>query len=72
MKVESCVICPLCAEDAKKFKFDHKKQDKMTMLKVLHKEMRLKLVDPVIESEANESGDHGSEASGGTEDDSDF
>ncbi|KAM2171954.1 hypothetical protein ACFX1X_035589 [Malus domestica] len=80
-KVESCGICPLYAEDAKKFKFDHvfmsrepkveEEQDRMMIPKVVDQEMRMKPVDQVIESEANKSDDHGSKAIG-AEDNSDF
>ncbi|KAM1916216.1 hypothetical protein ACFX13_035977 [Malus domestica] len=80
-QVESCGICPLYAEDAKKFKFDHvfmsrepkveEEQDRMMIPKVVDQEMRMKPVDQVIESEANKSDDHGSKAIG-AEDNSDF
>ncbi|RXH97810.1 hypothetical protein DVH24_010135 [Malus domestica] len=80
MKVESCGICPLYAEDAEKFKFDHVFMSREPKVEETRQDDdsggggsrdEPEASGSSDESEANESDDHGSEASG-TENDSDF
>ncbi|CAN6685019.1 unnamed protein product [Malus baccata var. baccata] len=69
MKVESCGICPLYAEDAEKFKLGHVFMSRGPKVEEETKQDEPQASGSCDESEANESDDHGSEVSG-TEDDS--